>query len=1059
MIIDSVPVDTRAVIRVRTLGEAVIEVGDTVVTPAARIRFALLLYCAAERGRRLTRGLLTELLWPGVPGRVARHSLRHAIYTLRETGVPFADGRVDETVWLAAEHVSLDYETRLAEAARRAGECADIGEFLRGYDPAFSPGFAQWVDQLRGLVHRRARDVVLGAITDARGHSRWPEVERHARLCLRFDPLNEEATLALAEATAVLGSKAAAISILDRYVADMGAGPRELRVPAAVLRTRIAERMPAPYGAAVGEACFVGREAVLSDLTLRLDAARAGRGAGILLVGEPGIGKSRVTLELARIAALRGFVVQRVACQRGDTRRPLSAFSDLVPGLRAAPGALGCAPRSFQFLDRLTQYAPARPDHTDRPSNAGGGLLDRSDWDAELLYASVRQAVFDLIDAVSEEQPLLVSIDDAHWLDRVSAEVARQLVERSESRPVLLVLASRTPPSGDNPLAGFVRGLSTHHLSPIDAAAAERLLRALIGDGGGQLTKAQLERLTRLADGNPFFLRELAVHWVGHGDAGQLPDSLTMAIGERLDRLAPMPMRVLQTCVLFGQHATLTRLEQVLSCGKVELLDALDTLDRSGLLSADGDRVLCKHDLLADAAGARLSSAAARFLQHRIGVTLEAELASTHQGPLLWDCAQHLQAAGEVDRALRLIERHADQVQGIGLPSEAVEIWERAQRICVTDSQRLAVSEHRVLTLMAAEEWSRALAAADDVARLRAALAQVSRPHDAIELAVMEARWLVGYDIATLLQSAQACLNDPTADLSHRTQAGWLALVCAYNLGDPPAVKRTYDAIDQIGAHNSLSGDGRARIDMIFHCGCGDLDQATHIAQDLVARARVRNQPMHLAQTLRHAATPLRLRGRFDEAKVLLTEALGISERTNLHASAKAARFLLGELALHRGELAEARRWLDHCITPGVSVSEDINVMVLTAQMAILEGDACGCEAALDRLSTLPRQPGSVRVRSNILAIAVALELMRGIYTPRSTNAIDFVTVFEKARGTSGQDFAAFMFARMLEAEGKSDEARAEILNYLRDHRRERSPIPYYLARFAAGAPDRVRAA
>ena len=1045
-------------IRVRALGEAVIEVGDTVITPAARIRFALLLYCAAERGRRLTRGMLSELLWPGVAERVARHSLRHAIYALREAGVPFADGRVDETVMLAAEDVALDYETRLTDSAQSAGECDEIGEFLPAYDPPLSSAYTSWLEQLRGQVNRRARDVVLRAITHARGHSHWPDVERYARLCLRFDPLNEEATLALAEATAVTGSKAAAISILDRYVADMGAGPRELRVPAAVLRTRIAERMPAPYGSAVGEGCFVGREGVLSDLTQRLDAARAGRGAGVLLVGEPGIGKSRVTLELARIAALRGFVVQRVACQRSDTRRPLSVFSDIVPGLRASPGALGCSPGSFQFLDRLTQYAPARPEPGDRASG-GGGLLDRNEWDAEFLYASVRQALFDLIDAVAEEQPLLVSIDDAHWLDRVSADVARQLVERSETRPVLLVLTSRTPPPRASPLAGFVRGLSTHGLLPIDPAAAKRLLLALIGDRARDLAAAQLDRLTRLADGNPFFLRELAVHWVGHGDATDLPHSLTMAIGERLDRLAPTPMRVFQTCALVGQHATLARLEQVLSCGKVDLLDALDTLDRSGLLAGDEDRVLCKHDLLAEAAAARLSPAAARFLEHRIGITLEAELASMGQGPLLWECAQHLQAAGEVDRALRLVERHAEHVQGIGLPSEAVEIWERAQRICVTDSQHLMVSEHRVLTLMAAEEWARALAAADDVARLRAQIGLASRRHDAIELAVMEARWLVGYDIGALLQGAQECLSDPTADASHRTQAGWLALVYAYNLGDPLAVKRTYAAIERVCVHSPLSSEGRARIDLIFHCGYGDLDQATHIGEDLVARARARNQPNHLAQTLRHAAVPLRLRGRFDEAKGFLTEALDISERTHLHASAKAARFLLGELALHRGNLSEANHWLDRCLTPGVSVSEDINVTVLMAQVAILEGDSRRCEAALSRLSTLPGQPGSVRVRSNILSIAVALDLMNGAYAPNSLTATEFVGVFEQARATSGQDFAAFIFGKMLAAEGRPDEEQAAILRYLAVHRRERSALPYYLEPYAGGGADRSGAA
>ena len=70
-------------IHVRTLGEAVVETGEVRLTPAARVRFGLMLYCAVERGRRLPRRTVTELLWPGVPERTARHCLRHAIYRLR----------------------------------------------------------------------------------------------------------------------------------------------------------------------------------------------------------------------------------------------------------------------------------------------------------------------------------------------------------------------------------------------------------------------------------------------------------------------------------------------------------------------------------------------------------------------------------------------------------------------------------------------------------------------------------------------------------------------------------------------------------------------------------------------------------------------------------------------------------------------------------------------------------------------------------------------------------------------------------------------------------------
>lgn len=1048
-----------ATIHVHALGESVIHIGSARITPAARIRFALLLYCAVERGRRHTRRALTELLWPTSPEEIARHSLRNAIYTLRDLGVPLADGRADDAVSIPADRVTLDYETTLGDTAAGRAVIGELGECLPGYDPRFSPAFGDWVDQLRGCVHRLARDAILRAITRARGESCWSEVERFARLCLRFDPVNEEATLALAEATALTGSKAAAVAILDRYAVEVGRGPRELRVPASVLRARIAERMPAPYGETVGDGCFVGRDETMAALTHRLDATRAGAGAGWLVLGEPGIGKSRVTLELARIAALRGLAAHRVACQRSDVRRPLAAFADMVPGLKGLPGALGCSPRSFEFLDRLTQYAPSATADARAAVASGTGLLDRDAWDAEYLYASVRQALFDLIDAVSEERPLLLIIEDVHYLDRVSAEVARELVERSETRPLLLVLTSRVRPAPESPLSGFVRGLTLHALAPIDAAAAERLFLAFVGDRAPMLQPRQLARFITLADGNPFFLRELATHWLEHAETGQLPSSLATAIGERLDRLGAVTIHVLQSCALLGQHSTLARLERVLMLPKLQLLDALETLDRAGLLSTAGNRAVCKHDLLADAATARLTSSGERFLRRQIGIALESELTPSEQGPLLWDCAQHLQAAGEVDRALRLIERSADQVQAIGLPSEAVAIWDRAKSICATDAQRLAVSEHRVAALMAAEEWAQALDGIADVRALRTALSQHPHRHDAMELAELEARWLLGDDMQQLLNGAETCLRDHTADAGHRIAAGSWALVQAYNLGNPDVVQTIYAAIIDLFASHPPSSEDRDHIDLIYHTGYGDLGRAVNAGRDLVARARAASQPVRLARALRHAAIPLKLQGRMPEATLWLLEALDISERLKLSAGIKAASFLLGEAALGTGDLKAARQWLSKCLSDRTSFSEDINVTVLAGQMAILERDAGECRTLVDRIATLPVQPSSVRVRSNILAIAVGLDLLANTYASSSQKAQDFAALFARARATSGQDFPAFVRCKMLEAEGRSDEARAVLQDYVEHIRRERSTLPYYLQACRNAGDDMVRAA
>ncbi len=530
-------------IKLRSLGEALFEVDDGhKVTPGAPLRFGALLYFAVERGKRISRPTLTELLWPGVDEPVARHSLRHLLYTLRSVGVDFADGPHD--VELPADCVVLDYEEILGDPATAARE---VGEFLPGYAPTFSPAFAEWVEHLRSRTHGRFRAAILRTLGDAKSRSQWTDVEQLARRCLRLDPLNEEATLALAEATALSGGKAAAVAILDRYLGELEAAPRELKVPANVLRTRISERLPAPYNAAA-DACFIGREEIMADLTRQLNRARAGLGSGCYVWGNAGIGKSRAALELMRVATLQGLRPIRVACQRSDVRRPLGAFADLVPMLQQLPGALGCSPTSRQFLERLTQYRP------ESPSIADG------ERDAEFLYASLRQSLFDLVDAVSEEGTLVAIIEDVHWLDRVSAEVVRELIERSESRPLLLVLTARTPLASESPLFGLVRGLTTHELPPLSETSSGRLFLTLLGERGREIDSGALRRHTALAEGNPFFLRELATHWLEHGNTEELPSTLTAAIEERLSRLDFLALRVLQACAMLGKNSTFERL-------------------------------------------------------------------------------------------------------------------------------------------------------------------------------------------------------------------------------------------------------------------------------------------------------------------------------------------------------------------------------------------------------------------------------------------------------------------------------------------------------------------
>src|SRR5438045_9372576 len=119
------------------------------------------------------------------------------------------------------------------------------------------------------------------------------------------------------------GGKRKAVSILDRFMSEIGEGRSNLRLPAEILRKRIVERLPDRTPRLTEEVPFVGREPEMEVLSRKLSEARNGKGGCVLVTGDAGIGKSRLSAELGRFALLQGNQVEQTSCRQSDIYRPL----------------------------------------------------------------------------------------------------------------------------------------------------------------------------------------------------------------------------------------------------------------------------------------------------------------------------------------------------------------------------------------------------------------------------------------------------------------------------------------------------------------------------------------------------------------------------------------------------------------------------------------------------------------------------------------------------------------------------------------------------------------
>src|SRR5688572_6630982 len=514
-----------------TLGDSLIKVGEKEIRPTSPLVFAALLYLGMERGRRVPRAALQEMLFPDSDERSGSHSLRQLLYKLRQLGAPLESDAT--TVALPADHVRDD-------TSQNGGAHPATVKFLPDYEPAISERFSEWLEVKRAEVAKDIRTKLASAIEAHREALNWSTVERDAQLLLSVNPFNEVGTFALAEAAALSGRKAAAIKILSDY--EKETGRTDLRLPASLLRRRIVQAVPEPV-ATLSALPFVGRDAEVKELRKYIARARAGQPCMYVIGGEAGIGKTRLLTETAALAALEGVSVFTVRCQAHYASRPLSVFIELVPALLAAPGALGVSPQSLASLNSLTSHTDAQaerlPDSRDD--------VTRSD----LLLTAIR----DLVDAVATEQPVLVAVEDAHWADSDSLRELERLVQVTVGRALMIICTTRT-------LEAFQRSSTindrshTYRLRPICAEVMSALAAHLL-PANARATPGLLEWSVKTSGGNPLFLQMLCSQNSTTLESRSVPTDVMSAVSRRVQQLPGSQQRLVALCALLGKHASI----------------------------------------------------------------------------------------------------------------------------------------------------------------------------------------------------------------------------------------------------------------------------------------------------------------------------------------------------------------------------------------------------------------------------------------------------------------------------------------------------------------------
>jgi class 3 adenylate cyclase len=471
---------------------------------------------------------------------------------------------------------------------------------------------------------------------------------------------------------------------------------------------------------------LVGRERELGLLEASVRDLEAGHGHALLIVGEAGLGKTRMLEELrARTAEVSTWLEGR--CASYGAEAPYGPFADVLrtwigadegdaelairTKLRARAGALlGSA------IDQLLPYLGLLLSVRLEPDQERE-LLSLS---ADELASRQRDAYLTWAEAVAAKRPLVVAIDDLHWANHTTRELAERLLDLTDRSAFILATALRPDPGSEAWTFRLrAQGEYPHRteevaLAPLLPDAARALIDAFVPPG--LLGDAVRDELVVKAEGNPLFVEELVrallqsggdrrrTWTITPGAAADLPPALEALLVSRIDRLDPGPRRLAQVAAVVGREFPVS-----IATAVAESDDPVG--DVAALLRAEVVRELrrfpeleCtfRHGLVQEAALSTLTPTALREMYGRVGHAMEDRFADQID-ERLEQLAFYFYRSEEPEIALGYLERAAARAAGLEAFDRATSLWTRARRLAgrLEDQDAAARADERLAELAA----------------------------------------------------------------------------------------------------------------------------------------------------------------------------------------------------------------------------------------------------------------------------------------------------------------------------------------------------------------------
>ena len=633
---------------------------------------ALLAYLAVPAGRPHLREELAALLWGGIREESARASLRQALFAIRKSIGEAALVVEGATIALAPETVEVDV-AELAQAVANGSPDA-LARAVELYKGDLLAGLvvdeAPWEEWLVG-ERERVRELALEGLARLLAHQRRTGASeaaiQTALKLLSLEPLHEPVHRTLMRLYADLGRRGAALRQYQQCVAalqrEFGTEPEaetkqlyqevlRRRAPLVEVERTEASRIEDPserLGA------LVGRDVELKVLRGALDDVTKGAARMVALVGDAGIGKSRlVTAVLAEARARRARVLIG-RCYENERSLPFAPWIDALRAARLSPDDAALRTLDPVWRAQLPGLLP----------ELGAPPAVSSADDRLRLF----EAVTRLIEGLAAVTPLVVALEDGHWADDVSMALLGYVRRRLDGARVLILVTARADELAE---AAVVRRtladledqqrLVSLALAPLDRTETSALVRALARVGSDAITLDRLgEEIWTASQGNPFMVVEtMRALEQGAREAGAgplpLPERVRHVITARLERLGHSARELSSVGAVIGRAFEFSVLQRAAGFQEAEAAAAVEELVRRRVLHSVGERFDFTHARIREVAYDAMLLPRRKLVHRHVAEAIEAAVGGD-PGPDGLALAHHYREAEVWDKAVTYFRR------------------------------------------------------------------------------------------------------------------------------------------------------------------------------------------------------------------------------------------------------------------------------------------------------------------------------------------------------------------------------------------------------------------